>query len=145
MQTGPQQTYERSRVFTGTPAWTNITEKQPETAAGRDISDLRSDSHFSLNVDPKTRSKFKLKCVQQAVQMQTGPQQTYERSRVFTVTPAWTNITEKQPETAAGRDISDLQSDSHFSLNVDPKTGSKFRLKCVRRAVQNANWTAADI
>ena len=77
--------------------------------------------------------------------MRTGPQQTYERSRVFTVTLAWTNITEKQPETAAGRDILDLRSDSHFSLNVDPKTGSKFKLKCVRQAVQNANWTAADI
>ena len=48
MHTGPQQTYERSRVFTGTPKWTNITEKQPETAAGRDISDLRSDSHLKF-------------------------------------------------------------------------------------------------
>ena len=53
MHTGPQQTYERSRVFTGTQTWTNITEKHPETAAGRDISDLRSDSHFNLNVVQK--------------------------------------------------------------------------------------------
>ena len=44
MHTGPQQTYERSRVFTSTQTWTNITKKQPETAAGKDISNLRSDS-----------------------------------------------------------------------------------------------------
>ena len=41
----------------------------------------------------------------------------------------WANTQQKQPRTAAGKYISDRRSDSHFSLNSDPKIGSKFNLK----------------
>ena len=116
MNAGPDCRYETMTQKTNRQMWANYWKHQPKTAAVKYISDPRSNSHFTLNSDPKIGSKFRLKWERSSVQMNAGPDCRYETMTQKTNRQMWANYWKHQPKTAAVKYISDPRSNSHSNL-----------------------------